>query len=953
MLYLYSAQVCAEVGRPWDRQILLHFVDESGTPTSYRVNDYQPALLLRPESAEQDEHDLSDILARVLKEQKKDYSEIVSALEAEQRVPVVGFTNGRSDTVYRVTVDHMYNRGVVQKAIESYNETAPEGMRLVVLHRAVNDLLYFFHTTNWRLHSWYTQMGLRVHPHAVTSISQRQLALAGGTTSMIPPVLPVLFLRIVAKSSTATRTNAFNPDHTITEDTIQCVHVCMVYLNQPDRAHCRQTFVDQDERVLLQLVSRWLHEHRPAVVVHFSDPYDHWSYLYFRMRRHGRTPTVLSTFGCQEYTNMQTEEFRDFLCPGVECVDLLCALQKFMISPVLDGFTLADAVAHPCLLRKVDTVLDVVDHTLLPLETRIQIAERDLDVIVRLEQDNGFVTNNAALSRSCDLSLTNIISRGQQTRVFSCFMRQYHQEGLYLNHDQLEESYIVVRRKRTESSFPDKPWIDNPAPDKLRCFPAPLVEQKKKKIITNNTLFSQLRWHATRTKPKKVTTKRYGGGFVIPPVPGFYREPWEAVCTLDFASLYPSIMCGYRICYMSLCYDRAWLEDPLAEKCYIPLDDETCVVLVVAYNGVRTRTVTDKLVSAVMENRKRVRKQMKAVTDPFVHNSLDAEQLSCKVLQNAFYGACGSDTFAIPCTAIAAAVCVIGQWMNKTVRYLALRKGCICVYGDTDSVMVRFSTHPGLTTREDILADIYRQARELETEATAYFPAPNAVEFEALKLPFLMTDKKKVYAAMEYPPSPGGWNATPSLLIKGFTVKKRDRCAFVQTIGNDLLLRLLADTETDQTNLAWFEARIRGVFHRPPRSPEDLGPFVISCRLNHEYKSESVVGPCLADKYEEDTGSRPIPGTRLKYVVAKYTDGRKHFKSATIPHLFLRDNMALDVGYYLSKQLLSAIKQLLNLHPVLFAKIDHFVSRFIIVHANKDSGMRSISSFLVPKRKRT
>ena len=132
---------------------------------------------------------------------------------------------------------------------------------------------------------------------------------------------------------------------------------------------------------------------------------------------------------------------------------------------------------------------------------------------------------------------------------------------------------------------------------------------------------------------------------------------------------------------MRICYNRKWLDDPRATKQYIPLDDTTCVVLISHYDNIPVQTITDKLVSSVMKNRKEVRTKMKSVSDPFILQSLDAQQLCCKVLQNAFYGACGSDTFAIPCTAVAASVCVIGQWMNKTVRYTALLNGCICVYG--------------------------------------------------------------------------------------------------------------------------------------------------------------------------------------------------------------------------------------------------------------------------------
>jgi len=42
---------------------------------------------------------------------------------------------------------------------------------------------------------------------------------------------------------------------------------------------------------------------------------------------------------------------------------------------------------------------------------------------------------------------------------------------------------------------------------------------------------------------------QYEGAVVIDPTKGFYTEP---VATLDFASLYPSIMMAHNLCYSTL-----------------------------------------------------------------------------------------------------------------------------------------------------------------------------------------------------------------------------------------------------------------------------------------------------------------------------------------------------------------------------------------------------------------
>ena len=51
------------------------------------------------------------------------------------------------------------------------------------------------------------------------------------------------------------------------------------------------------------------------------------------------------------------------------------------------------------------------------------------------------------------------------------------------------------------------------------------------------------------TEKKGEVGGKYEGAIVIDPVRGFYIEP---VATLDFASLYPSIMMAHNLCYSTL-----------------------------------------------------------------------------------------------------------------------------------------------------------------------------------------------------------------------------------------------------------------------------------------------------------------------------------------------------------------------------------------------------------------
>lgn len=49
--------------------------------------------------------------------------------------------------------------------------------------------------------------------------------------------------------------------------------------------------------------------------------------------------------------------------------------------------------------------------------------------------------------------------------------------------------------------------------------------------------------------PKTGGDETYEGAIVIDPQVGFYEKP---IATLDFASLYPSIMMAHNLCYSTL-----------------------------------------------------------------------------------------------------------------------------------------------------------------------------------------------------------------------------------------------------------------------------------------------------------------------------------------------------------------------------------------------------------------
>lgn len=370
---------------------------------------------------------------------------------------------------------------------------------------------------------------------------------------------------------------------------------------------------------------------------------------------------------------------------------------------------------------------------------------------------------------------------------------------------------------------------------------------------------------------------------------------------------------------MRVVYDREWLDDPKCELEYVPLNDNECCVFVLSYDGVPVTSITDRITAQVGNLRKRYKKLMKKAVG-FRRKCLNATQLSCKVVANSLYGFLGSDTSGMSCTALAAAVCAIGQWQNKVARHAAMVAGCICVYGDTDSIMIIIPIDLSkYTTRNEIFAAVWSAAVKLAAETTKLYPHPNELEAESIKFPFLLTKKKKTYAALEYDDSEQSWLRDPKVLIKGMTVKKRDRCPWVREIGKaaihkDLLLKAPIQ--------AW-EARLRAhvaKFDDQPTTSDLLAPYIITCRLADTYADPTVVvGAVLAQMIERKTGIKPKPGRRLAYVVVykrpSYGQVLKLVDRTLPVAQFLGSGHRLDASYYLETQLLLALKQCFDISP--------------------------------------
>lgn len=234
---------------------------------------------------------------------------------------------------------------------------------------------------------------------------------------------------------------------------------------------------------------------------------------------------------------------------------------------------------------------------------------------------------------------------------------------------------------------------------------------------------------------------QYEGATVIDPIKGFYDVP---IATLDFTSLYPSIMQAHNLCYTTL------LKPEIVQRLGLVKD----VDYVITPNNdmfvksTRRKGLLPEILGDLLAARKRAKNDLKKETDPFKRAVLDGRQLALKISANSVYGFTGATVGKLPCLQISSSVTAYGREMifktkELVEEHFTIKNGykhdAVVIYGDTDSVMIKFGV--------DNLKDAMELGREGAKLVTAIFTRPINLDFEKVYFPYLLISKKR-YAGL-------------------------------------------------------------------------------------------------------------------------------------------------------------------------------------------------------------
>ncbi|OAQ85492.1 DNA polymerase delta catalytic subunit [Purpureocillium lilacinum] len=382
--------------------------------------------------------------------------------------------------------------------------------------------------------------------------------------------------------------------------------------------------------------------------------------------------------------------------------------------------------------------------------------------------------------------------------------------------------------------------------------------------------------------------EQYEGATVIEPTRGYYDVP---IATLDFASLYPSIIQAHNLCYTTL------LDKKMIEQFKLVKDED----YIVTPNGDMFVTTKQRkgLLAQILEElltaRKQAKRELAKETDPFRKAVLNGRQLALKISANSVYGLTGATTGKLPCLQIASSTTSFGRQMIEKTKDEVEKKYNIAngyshdaqvIYGDTDSVMVKFGTKD--------LAEAMKLGEEAANYVSSKFVKPIKLEFEKVYFPYLLINKKR-YAGLY-------WTKTEKydkMDTKGIETVRRDNCLLVQTVIEKVLRMILIDRDVQGA-----QDYVKDTIADLLQNKVDMSKLVITKALTKDDYAAKQAHVELAQRMKKrDAGSAPGLGDRVAYVMVRGAAGAKNFEKSEDPLYVLENNVPIDTKYYLDNQL--------------------------------------------------
>ena len=226
--------------------------------------------------------------------------------------------------------------------------------------------------------------------------------------------------------------------------------------------------------------------------------------------------------------------------------------------------------------------------------------------------------------------------------------------------------------------------------------------------------------------------------------------------------------------------------------------------------------IIPNVLQKVLKARKDTRKLIKTEPDEFKRKVLDGLQLAYKVTANSVYGQLGAKTSSIFMKIIAACTTSVGRQRiddaDKGVKEWAKSVGYETpeiVYGDTDSVFVKFSRkdlNGNILSGDELLKHCIRCGIEAGEYVDNKLRRPQNLEYEKTFFPFILISKKR-YVGDKYEWESDVDNRNFKRTSMGIVMKRRDNAPIVKYVFGNIIEKIMIDKNFNDA-LNWLKTTL-------------------------------------------------------------------------------------------------------------------------------------------------
>ena len=453
----------------------------------------------------------------------------------------------------------------------------------------------------------------------------------------------------------------------------------------------------------------------------------------------------------------------------------------------------------------------------------------------------------------------------------------------------------------------------------------------------------------------------FEGAIVLDPTPGIYLD--DPVSVLDYASLYPSSIIEKNFSHETFIGTKEeidkdpdnfqWMNDvphhkvsyddyryEMKGKTIHKIKEDTQTTCYFAKPKDGKRGIIPTILQTLLDQRKATRGKIKETNNEDKKKVLDGLQLAYKITANSVYGQMGAKTSSIFFKKIAACTTAIGRERiddaSIGVKRWAKEKGYHepeIVYGDTDSVFVKFSrkqkgTDKVLEGKEALKYCIQCGVESGKWISQNMLQQPQDLEYEKTFFPFILISKKR-YTGDKYELSAEKPKERTSM---GIVMKRRDNAPIVKYVfGN--IIEIIMNQKSIGLAMDWLKRTLQKITD----GKMDSSMFVISKSLSAYYKNpDGIAHKVLADRMaERNPGDKPKPNDRIPFMYRVlsndmlydynnlYKSGprkgkprdKKVLQGDRIEHpdYMKENNIPIDYSFYISNQIMNPVKQVLEL----------------------------------------